>query len=79
MTSIEPGQSLLFQVSFLLLFPLEKTGIGVTTADFYDEKLRSFRSPRLVERANVMGIKVLPADFGTFDVFTEKVAQLIDG
>ena len=53
--------------------------VFVTTADFYDEKLRSFRSPRLVERANVMGIKVLPADFGTFDVFTEKVAQLIDG
>lgn len=39
--------------------------VFLTTTDFYDENRRAFRSPRLMERARVLGIEVLTADFST--------------
>lgn len=51
--------------------------IFVTTADFYDEARQSFRSSKLVERANVLGIKVMPADFGNYESFVLRLKSFL--
>lgn len=52
--------------------------IFVTTADFYDEAHQSFRSSKLVERANVLGIKVMPADFGNYESFVLRLKSFLN-
>ena len=41
----------------------EAVPVFVTTTDFYDEEAGAFRSPKLMERARVLGLTVLTADF----------------
>lgn len=50
----------------------------VTTSDFYDERSRSFRSPKLVERARVLGIFIVSADYGSFDRLTGRMTDILD-
>lgn len=52
--------------------------IFVTTADFYDERSQTFRSSKLVERANILGIKVMPADFGNYESFVIMIKKFLD-
>ncbi|WP_321337193.1 Card1-like endonuclease domain-containing protein [Breoghania sp.] len=52
--------------------------ILVTTADFYDETARRFRSPRLVERARVMDLAIIPADFGNWRSFQTHLTKLLE-
>lgn len=56
----------------------EALAILATTADFYDEAQRRFRSPKLVERARVMDLAVLPADLGSHDRCLAHLRQLLD-
>jgi len=51
--------------------------VFVTTTDFYDEDARAFRSPRLMERARVLGLHVLTADFSTYAAFADKLAAIL--
>uniref|UniRef100_UPI003BA94776 hypothetical protein n=1 Tax=Stappia sp. TaxID=1870903 RepID=UPI003BA94776 len=41
----------------------EALPVFVTTTDFFDEEAGVFRSPKLMERARVLGLTVLTADF----------------
>lgn len=52
--------------------------VFVTTTDFYDEEEGSFRSPRLVERARVLGLTVLPADFSTTERLARRLRHVLE-
>ena len=51
--------------------------VFLTTADFFDEGRGAFRSPKLVERADVLGISVLPVDFGSFDRVVARLGAIL--
>lgn len=53
--------------------------ILATTADFYDEEARRFRSPKLVERARVMDLVVLPADLGSSERCLDQLRKRLQG
>lgn len=55
----------------------EALAILATTADFYDETARRFRSPKLVERARVMDLAVLPADLGSHERCLARLQTLL--
>jgi hypothetical protein len=51
--------------------------IFVTTADFYDEDRRRFRSPKLMEQARVLNLNVVPADYGSWTRFTNRLKEIL--
>ena len=52
--------------------------IFMTTADFYDEVTQTFRSAKLVERASVMNIHVISADFESYDQVLNRIKVILD-
>lgn len=50
----------------------------MTTVDFYDETKKTFRSPKLVERANAMNIHVIPADYTSYDAILMRIKEILD-
>jgi hypothetical protein len=53
------------------------TPIFVTTTDFYDEEAGEFRSPKLMERARILGLNVLTADFSTAAHLTRRLRDVL--
>ena len=56
----------------------EALPILVTTADFYNEAERRFRSPKLVERARVLELAVISADFSNWQAFQARLSSLLE-
>ncbi|PLX36354.1 MAG: hypothetical protein C0606_16845 [Hyphomicrobiales bacterium] len=48
-----------------------------TTADFYDEERQRFRSPKLVERAKVLDLAIVPVDFGSFGAVVAHLKRVL--
>jgi hypothetical protein len=55
----------------------EATPVFVTTTDFYDEEQGAFRSPKLMERARVLGLTVLTADFSRSERLVAHLARAL--
>jgi hypothetical protein len=52
--------------------------IFVTTSDFYDESRRRFRSPKLIERARVLNLNTVSADYGTWPRFVGRLREILE-